>query len=75
MNQIAGLTGNCKLNFLIIQGGGTAAHLMLDLWPSLQLEGWEIDEIVSYINYLSVIDFHLAFKTFFPLVIMIWLPG
>ncbi|XP_050368533.1 uncharacterized protein LOC126786679 [Argentina anserina] len=26
-------------------GGGTAAHLMLDLWPSLQLEGWEIDEI------------------------------
>ncbi|XP_054816556.1 uncharacterized protein LOC129316254 [Prosopis cineraria] len=27
-------------------GGGTAAHLMLDLWPSLQLEGWEIDEIL-----------------------------
>lgn len=26
--------------------GGTAAHLMLDLWPSLQLEGWEIDEIL-----------------------------
>ncbi|KAL0344224.1 UNVERIFIED_CONTAM: hypothetical protein Sangu_1309800, partial [Sesamum angustifolium] len=26
-------------------GGGTSAHLMLDLWPSLQLEGWEIDEI------------------------------
>lgn len=21
---------------------------MLDLWPSLQLEGWEIDEIVRY---------------------------
>lgn len=28
------------------QGGGTAAHLMLDLWPSLQLEGWEIDRTV-----------------------------
>ncbi|KAL0448260.1 UNVERIFIED_CONTAM: hypothetical protein Slati_1382400 [Sesamum latifolium] len=27
-------------------GGGTSAHLMLDLWPSLQLEGWEIDEIL-----------------------------
>ncbi|XP_034681671.1 uncharacterized protein LOC117911414 isoform X2 [Vitis riparia] len=26
-------------------GGGTAAHLLLDLWPSLKLEGWEIDEI------------------------------
>uniref|UniRef100_A0A5B6YUK6 S-adenosyl-L-methionine-dependent methyltransferases superfamily protein n=1 Tax=Davidia involucrata TaxID=16924 RepID=A0A5B6YUK6_DAVIN len=27
-------------------GGGTAAHLMLELWPSLQLDGWEIDEIL-----------------------------
>ncbi|XXG43447.1 hypothetical protein AAC387_Pa01g3482 [Persea americana] len=27
-------------------GGGTAAHLMLDLWPSLKLEGWDIDEIL-----------------------------
>ncbi|KAL5567447.1 hypothetical protein UlMin_024022 [Ulmus minor] len=27
-------------------GGGTAAHLMLDLWPALQLEGWEIDQIL-----------------------------
>ncbi|CAK8532144.1 unnamed protein product [Lathyrus sativus] len=27
-------------------GGGTAAHLMLELWPSLQLEGWEIDDIL-----------------------------
>ncbi|KAL2330948.1 hypothetical protein Fmac_018529 [Flemingia macrophylla] len=27
-------------------GGGTAAHLMLDLWPSLQLDGWEIDKIL-----------------------------
>ncbi|CAK7335977.1 unnamed protein product [Dovyalis caffra] len=27
-------------------GGGTAAHLMLHVWPSLQLEGWEIDEIL-----------------------------
>lgn len=29
-----------------LQGGGTAAHLLLDSWPSLKLEGWEIDEIV-----------------------------
>ncbi|XP_057787294.1 uncharacterized protein LOC131004616 isoform X2 [Salvia miltiorrhiza] len=29
-------------------GGGTAAHLMLDLWPSLQLEGWEIDQILIH---------------------------
>ncbi|XP_065847872.1 uncharacterized protein [Euphorbia lathyris] len=27
-------------------GGGTAAHLMLSLWPSLHLEGWEIDPIL-----------------------------
>ncbi|XP_048333869.2 uncharacterized protein LOC107421997 isoform X1 [Ziziphus jujuba] len=27
-------------------GGGTAAHLMLELWPALQLEGWEIDQIL-----------------------------
>lgn len=27
-------------------GGGTAARLMLELWPTMQLEGWEIDEIV-----------------------------
>ncbi|CAA7051230.1 unnamed protein product, partial [Microthlaspi erraticum] len=27
-------------------GGGTAARLMLELWPSIQLEGWEIDEIL-----------------------------
>ncbi|XP_076946549.1 uncharacterized protein LOC143618110 [Bidens hawaiensis] len=27
-------------------GGGTAAHLMLTLWPSLHLHGWEIDDIL-----------------------------
>ncbi|KAI8569980.1 hypothetical protein RHMOL_Rhmol02G0319200 [Rhododendron molle] len=27
-------------------GAGTAAHLMLDLWPSLELHGWEIDQIL-----------------------------
>ncbi|XP_047315689.1 uncharacterized protein LOC124919487 [Impatiens glandulifera] len=27
-------------------GGGTAANLMLDLWPSLELEGWEIDQLL-----------------------------
>lgn len=40
--------------FWMFQGGGTAAHLMLDLWPSLQLEGWEIDGIVRNIMYLSI---------------------
>lgn len=27
-------------------GAGTAAHLMLECWPSLHIEGWEIDEIL-----------------------------
>lgn len=27
-------------------GGGTVAHLMLDNWPSLHLEGWELDGIL-----------------------------
>lgn len=27
-------------------GGGTAAHLMLDSWPGLDLEGWEIDKVL-----------------------------
>ncbi|KAE8694774.1 S-adenosyl-L-methionine-dependent methyltransferases superfamily protein isoform 2 [Hibiscus syriacus] len=31
-------------------GGGTAAHLMLDVWPSLQVEGWEIDEICNEVG-------------------------
>ncbi|XP_047956163.1 probable polyamine aminopropyl transferase [Salvia hispanica] len=31
-------------------GGGTAAHLMLDLWPSLQIHGWEIDEILIHLS-------------------------
>lgn len=55
-----------QLKSLIIQGGGTAAHLMLDLWPSLQLEGWEIDPIVRDIKYLSVTNDPLTFRlTFF----------
>lgn len=29
-------------------GAGTAADLMLELWPSLQIEGWEIDEILIH---------------------------
>ncbi|XP_031375145.1 uncharacterized protein LOC116189569 [Punica granatum] len=29
-------------------GGGTAAHLMLDAWPGLDLEGWEIDEVLIH---------------------------
>ncbi|KAK4394270.1 hypothetical protein Sango_1897800 [Sesamum angolense] len=39
-------------------GGGTSAHLMLDLWPSLQLEGWEIDEILidKSRDYLGLCD-------------------
>ncbi|KAL8047412.1 hypothetical protein ABFX02_08G240200 [Erythranthe guttata] len=39
-------------------GGGTAAHLMLHLWPSLQLEGWEIDGILidKSRDYLGLCD-------------------
>ncbi|RVX03536.1 hypothetical protein CK203_027921 [Vitis vinifera] len=39
-------------------GGGTAAHLLLDLWPSLKLEGWEIDEILIHKSreYLGLSD-------------------
>lgn len=29
-------------------GGGTAAKLMLQIWPSLKLHGWEIDEILIH---------------------------
>ncbi|KAJ7009281.1 polyamine aminopropyl transferase isoform X2 [Populus alba x Populus x berolinensis] len=36
----------CTVNFSDCPGWCTAAHLMLDVWPSLQLEGWEIDEIL-----------------------------
>ncbi|RVW42644.1 hypothetical protein CK203_098315 [Vitis vinifera] len=37
---------------------GTAAHLLLDLWPSLKLEGWEIDEILIHKSreYLGLSD-------------------
>ncbi|KAG5589499.1 hypothetical protein H5410_040013 [Solanum commersonii] len=36
-------------------GGATAAHLILELWPSLLLVGWEIDEIVvtSHCHFLA----------------------
>lgn len=42
---------------LKFQGGGTVAHLMLDLWPSLHLEGWEIDDIVIYASFLEFLWF------------------
>ena len=29
------------------KGGGTAARILLDVWPSRKLEGWEIDRVVS----------------------------
>ncbi|KAK9161909.1 hypothetical protein Syun_002811 [Stephania yunnanensis] len=31
---------------VLTTGGGTSAHLILDSWPSLKLEGWEIDELL-----------------------------
>ncbi|XP_025888436.1 uncharacterized protein [Solanum lycopersicum] len=34
------------VNLGSFKGGATAAHLMLELWPSLLLVGWEIDEIL-----------------------------
>ncbi|KAF5478670.1 hypothetical protein F2P56_005211 [Juglans regia] len=41
----------CRMSLLAClllfqKGGGTTARLMLDLWPSLQLDGWEIDGIL-----------------------------
>lgn len=27
-------------------GGGTVAHQLLDFWPSLNIDGWELDEIL-----------------------------
>jgi len=59
--------------FLNIQGGGTAAHLMLELWPSLQLEGWEIDDIVSCnICFFSEIrfDVSVSFLNFISTMVM-----
>ncbi|GAA0154724.1 methyltransferase [Lithospermum erythrorhizon] len=39
-------------------GGGTAAQLLLEVWPMLQLDGWEIDEILVYKarDYLGLAD-------------------
>lgn len=34
----------CCVDF---KGGGTAARILLDVWPSRKLEGWEIDKVVS----------------------------
>lgn len=31
-------------------GGGTAAHLMLELWPELEIDGWEIDEVLISVS-------------------------
>ncbi|EOA15142.1 hypothetical protein CARUB_v10028518mg [Capsella rubella] len=42
-------------------GGGTAARLILELWPSTQLEGWEIDEILieKARNYLGLSELEI----------------
>ncbi|XP_019087216.1 PREDICTED: uncharacterized protein LOC104724974 [Camelina sativa] len=42
-------------------GGGTAARLILELWPSTQLEGWEIDEILieKSRNYLGLSELEI----------------
>lgn len=51
-----------RIEDLDFQGGGTAAHLMLELWPSLQLEGWEIDEIVKiFSTFLCLCIYFLLF--------------
>ena len=43
-------TISCQLRLWVIywKGGGTAARILLTVWPSQTLEGWEIDEMVSY---------------------------
>ncbi|EFH41603.1 hypothetical protein ARALYDRAFT_330935 [Arabidopsis lyrata subsp. lyrata] len=42
-------------------GGGTAARLILELWPSTKLEGWEIDEILieKARNYLGLSELEI----------------
>lgn len=42
-------TRSCELRLWVIywKGGGTAARILLTVWPSQTLEGWEIDEMVS----------------------------
>ncbi|KAL1193597.1 hypothetical protein V5N11_015524 [Cardamine amara subsp. amara] len=39
-------------------GGGTSARLILELWPSIQLEGWEIDEIKAR-DYLGLSELEI----------------
>ncbi|GAB4857929.1 hypothetical protein Ancab_015834 [Ancistrocladus abbreviatus] len=34
-------------------GGGTAAHLILNSWPSKQLDGWELDEILNHVQLID----------------------
>lgn len=43
---------------------------MLDLWPSLELHGWEIDRIVRIVNFLfkkifvtQFVDWTLSFNS------------
>lgn len=45
-------------------GAGTAAHLMLDLWPSFHIESWEIDEILIDIarEYFALSDLECLTK-------------
>ncbi|EYU31224.1 hypothetical protein MIMGU_mgv1a019345mg [Erythranthe guttata] len=69
--SISKWTGSCWDEFAVLPpvvpkgpiaifglGGGTAAHLILQLWPSLQLEGWEIDGILidKSRDYLGLCD-------------------
>jgi hypothetical protein len=44
-----GFGWNCRGKGCVVgeQGGGTAARILLDVWPSRKLEGWEIDGMVS----------------------------
>ncbi|KAK8916659.1 hypothetical protein KSP39_PZI022905 [Platanthera zijinensis] len=46
-------------------GAGTAAHLILDLWPSFHIEGWEIDGILIDIarEYFALSDLESCSKS------------
>lgn len=56
-----------KLRLWVIywKGGGTAARILLTVWPSQTLEGWEIDEMVSY---------RVSYKMSLHLKNIKWLP-
>jgi hypothetical protein len=51
------------------QGAGTAAHLMLEVWPWIQLVGWEIDPMVKTVlmSFYFVLSHYLKVWIILPI--------